>query len=203
MTGEYQLDLIGGDTTKGALSITINIIGEVETGKALLRSGAEVDDLIYVSNTLGDAAYAWQQIEQGGTPSNFCLERFNRPTARVGLARALVGMANACIDLSDGLEQDLSHILKHSKVGATINIDAIPLSDPVSVYINTTQDWCIALAGGDDYELCFTVPKTYVEALKTIEKNLGIALTKIGVITKDLGLDIKGLNKTCTSYQHF
>ncbi|HCE35198.1 MAG TPA: thiamine-phosphate kinase, partial [Gammaproteobacteria bacterium] len=185
--------MIGGDTTKGALSITINIIGEVETGKALLRSGAEVDDLIYVSNTLGDAAYAWQQIEQGGTPSDFCLERFNRPTARVGLAQALVGMANACIDLSDGLEQDLSHILKHSKVGATINIDAIPLSDPVSVYINTTQDWCIALAGGDDYELCFTVPKTYVEALKTIEKNLGIALTKIGVITKDLGLDIKGL----------
>jgi len=203
LAGEYQLDLIGGDTTKGALSITINIIGEVEIGKALLRSGAEVDDLIYVSNTLGDAAYAWQQIEQGDTPSDFCLERFNRPTPRVGLAQELVGMANACIDLSDGLEQDLSHILKHSKVGANINIDAIPLSDEVSGYINTTQDWCTALAGGDDYELCFSVPKTYVEALKTIEKNLGITLTKIGVITTNLGLDIKGLDKTCTSYQHF
>ena len=203
LAGEYQLDLIGGDTTKGALSITINIIGEVEIGKALLRSGAEVDDLIYVSNTLGDAAYAWQQIEQGDTPSDFCLERFNRPIPRVGLAQELVGIANACIDLSDGLEQDLSHILKHSKVGANINIDAIPLSDEVSGYINTTQDWCTALAGGDDYELCFTVPKTYVEALKTIEKNLGIKLTKIGVITTNLGLDIKGLDKTCTSYQHF
>ena len=203
LSGEYKLDLIGGDTTKGALSITINIIGEVEVGRALLRSGAEIDDLIYVSNTLGDAAYAWKKIEQGSRPLNFCLERFNRPTPRVGLAQELVSIANACIDLSDGLEQDLSHILKHSKVGANIDINTIPLSDEVSGYINTTQDWCIALAGGDDYELCFSVPKMHVEALKTIEKNLGITLTNIGVITKSLGLDIKGLDKTCTSYQHF
>ncbi len=203
LSGEYKLDLIGGDTTKGALSITINIIGEVEVGRALLRSGAEVDDFIYVSNVIGDAAYAWQQIEQGDRPSDFCLERFNRPTPRVTLAQELVGVANACIDLSDGLQQDLSHILKRSKVGANINIDAIPLSDEVSSYINTTQDWCIALAGGDDYELCFTVPEARINALKMIEKNLGMTLTKIGVITTNQSLDIKGLDKTCTSYQHF
>lgn len=203
LSGEYKLDLIGGDTTKGALSITISIIGEVEVNRALLRSGAEADDLIYVSNTIGDAAYAWLQIEKGDRPSVFCLERFNRPTPRVVLAQELIGVANACIDLSDGLEQDLSHILKRSKVGANINIEAIPLSDEVSNYIDTTQDWCVALAGGDDYELCFTVPEARIDALKVIEKNLGMTLTKIGVITTNLSLDIKGLDKTCTSYQHF
>ena len=200
---ECQIDLIGGDTTRGFLSITINIVGEVAIGKALLRSGAQVDDLIYVSNTVGDAAYAWQQIGQGDKPSDFCLERFNRPTPRVSLARALVGVANACIDISDGLEQDLSHILNCSKVGANISLDAVPLSDEVAVYINTTQDWCIALAGGDDYELCFTVSKENIDTIKLIEKELGMTLSKIGVVTESQGLEIQGLDKTCKSYQHF
>ncbi|TEU23114.1 MAG: thiamine-phosphate kinase [Gammaproteobacteria bacterium] len=203
MSNEHHLDLIGGDTTKGALSVTINIVGEVATGKALLRSGAQVDDLIYVSNNVGDAAYAWQQIEQGDKPSDFCLERFNRPTPRVGLAQALVGVANACIDISDGLAQDLSHILSRSKVGANISLDVIPLSDEVADYINTTQDWCVALAGGDDYELCFTVSKENIDTIKLIEKELGIALAKIGVVTEGQGLKINGLDKTCKSYQHF
>ena len=200
---EYRIDLIGGDTTKGALSITINIIGEVETDKALLRSGAQVDDLIYVSSTVGDAAYAWRQIEQGDRPLDFYLNRFNRPTPRVALAQQLVGVANACIDISDGLEQDLSHILKRSKVGANINLDAIPISDEVAGYINTTQDWCVALAGGDDYELCFTVSRENVEKIEALEQQLDIKLTTIGDITKNQGLKIKGLDKACQSYQHF
>ncbi len=200
---EYRIDLIGGDTTKGALSITINIIGEVETDKALLRSGAQVDDLIYVSSTVGDAAYAWRQIEQGDRPLDFYLNRFNRPTPRVALAQQLVGVANACIDISDGLEQDLSHILKRSKVGANINLDAIPISDEVAGYINTTQDWCVALAGGDDYELCFTVSRENVEKIEALEQQLDIKLTAIGDITKNQGLKIKGLDKACQSYQHF
>ncbi len=200
---EYQIDLIGGDTTKGALSITINIIGEVETGKALLRSGAQVNDLIYVSNTIGDAAYAWQQIDQGNKPSDFYLNRLNRPKPNVELAQQLVGVANACIDISDGLEQDLSHILSRSKVGANIDIEAIPLSDEVATYIDTTQDWCVALAGGDDYELCFSVSKEKINKVTLIEKELGITLTNIGVVTKSQGLKIKGLDKICQSYQHF
>jgi len=200
---EYRIDLIGGDTTKGALSITINIIGEVETDKALLRSGAQVDDLIYVSSTVGDAAYAWRQIEQGDRPLDFYLNRFNRPTPRVALAQQLVGVANACIDISDGLEQDLSHILNRSKVGANIDIEAIPLSNEVANYIGNTQNWCIALAGGDDYELCFSVPKDNVDTIKSIEADLGITLTKIGIVTAKSGLKIKGLDKTCQSYQHF
>ncbi len=200
---EYQIDLIGGDTTKGALSITVNIIGEVEVGKALLRSGAQVDDLIYVSNTIGDAAYAWQQIGQGNKPSDFYLNRLNRPKPNVELAQQLVGVANACIDISDGLEQDLSHILSRSKVGANIDIGAIPLSDEVATYIDTTQDWCIALAGGDDYELCFSVSKEKINKVTLIEKELGITLTNIGVITKSQGLKIQGLDGACQSYQHF
>lgn len=200
---EYRVDLIGGDTTKGALSITINIIGEVETGRALLRSGAQVDDLIYVSNTVGDAAYAWRLIEQGDRPVDFYLNRFHRPTPRVALAQQLVGVASSCIDISDGLEQDLSHILSRSKVGADIDIEAIPLSDEVATYINSTQDWCVALAGGDDYELCFTVSEKNIDQVESIEKELGTKLTKIGVVKANSGLKIKGLDKTCQSYQHF
>ena len=200
---EYCIDLIGGDTTKGALSITINIIGEVETGKALLRSGAQANDLIYVSNTIGDAAYAWQQLGWGNTPSDFYLNRLNRPKPNVELAQQLVGVANACIDISDGLEQDLSHILSRSNTGANIDTKAIPLSDAVATYIDTTQDWCVALAGGDDYELCFTVSEKNIDQVELIEKELGITLTKIGVVTKGQGLKIKGLDKACQSYQHF
>ncbi|HIM58445.1 MAG TPA: thiamine-phosphate kinase [Gammaproteobacteria bacterium] len=203
LAAEYQLDLIGGDTTKGDLSITVNIIGEVETGKALLRSGAKVGDLVYVSNTIGDAAYAWQQIQQGIKPSDFYLNRLNRPRPNIKLAQQLVAVAHACIDVSDGLEQDLLHILKRSKVGAKIDLNAIPMSAEVARYVDNTQDWCTVMAGGDDYELCFTVPKTSADALKTIEKNLNIVLTKIGVITKNQDLEIVGLDKACKSYQHF
>lgn len=199
----HNIDLIGGDTTKGALSITINVMGEVPAGKALLRSSAQTGDLIFVSGTLGAAALAWQQIEQGDTPSDFCLGRFNRPTARIALGQQLIGIANACIDISDGLEQDLSHILKCSNVGASINLADIPVSDEVRTYAVQTQDWCLALAGGDDYELCFSVPKTHIDGVKSIAESLSVTLTQIGVISSKQGLDIKGLKRDCQSYQHF
>ena len=200
---QYKISLVGGDTSKGRLSITINATGIVEKTQALLRSGAQVGDSVFVSNTLGDATLAWQQIQNQQTPSSVLLKQFNRPKPQIKLAQCLLGVANSCIDISDGLEQDLSHILSCSKVGASIDLEALPLSSEVAQHIANTQDWCVALAGGDDYELCFTAPDIHIDSVKSIEKDLGIKLTKIGTINNERGLKIKGLNANCKSYQHF
>jgi thiamine-monophosphate kinase len=156
-----------------------------------------------VSNTLGGAALAWQKIQIGQTPSADLLNFFNRPEPQVALGQALLDVAHSCIDISDGLQQDLSHILTRSKVGASIDLKALPISDEVAQYIADTGNWCVALAGGDDYELCFTVPKSNLDAIKAIEKALGVTLTKIGIIIDDKDLKIEGLNKPCQAYQHF
>ena len=203
LSDEYQINLVGGDTTKGKLSITINVTGTVPSGQALLRSSAKAGDAIFVSNAIGDAALAWQQIQQGINPSKELLKQFNMPNPQVSLGRALLGVANACIDISDGLEQDLGHILYSSNVGASINLADIPLSQELSNHLEKTNDWCLPLAGGDDYQLCFSVPEARIDDLKKIEIDLGITLTKIGVITKNQNLKIVGLGKTCQSYQHF
>jgi len=200
---KYNISLLGGDTTKGRLSITINVTGALPRNQALLRSGANVDDIVFVSNTIGDAALAWQKIQQDKTPGAKILKKFNTPEPQVLLGQKLLGVANSCIDISDGLEQDLSHILNRSKLGARIDISDIPLSDEVLTYVENTKDWCLPLAGGDDYELCFTVSKNNIDQLELITKELDIKLTKIGVITKNQDFEIVGLNKTCTSYQHF
>ncbi|MBC8494294.1 MAG: thiamine-phosphate kinase [Candidatus Thioglobus sp.] len=204
LANQYKIDLIGGDTTKGALSITINVTGVVTQNQALLRSSARVGDLIFVSNTIGDAALAWQQLQQDIKPSQQLLKQFNTPNPQVILGQALLGVANACIDLSDGLDQDLGHILKHSGVGAKINLADLPLSEEVAEYILKTNDWCLPLAGGDDYQLCFTVAQDKVSEVKALEKELGIQLNSIGFITKDIGLEYsKRLDQACSAYQHF
>lgn len=199
---KYNIQLIAGDITKGVLSITINATGIIKKDQVLLRSGAQRGDSVFVSNTLGDAALAWQQIQNQQTPSAPLLQQFNCPQPQIKLGQALLGVANSCIDISDGLQQDLSHILTCSKVGASIDLDALPLSTEVAEYITDTGDWCVALAGGDDYELCFTVPESQLDVVQSIEKKLDIFLTKVGVITTS-GLEIKGLDKTCQPYQHF
>lgn len=201
---EFNILLVGGDTNKGTLSISINATGLLPKDQALLRSGAKLGDVIYVSHTLGDAALAWKKIQKNETPSTQLLKRLNTPTPRVELAQHILGVANSCIDISDGLEQDLGHILQMSHMGAQISIDKIPLSDELIEYIEKTKDWCLPLAGGDDYELCFTVAQDRVEKVKEIEKKLGIALTKIGNINAESKLKIVGLSdQDCQSYQHF
>ena len=204
LASQYQIALVGGDTTKGVLSMTLNVSGTINQGKALLRSAAQAGDRIFVSNRIGDAALAWRQIQQKLTPSDQLLQRFNRPDPRVALGQALVGVANACIDISDGLEQDLGHILKRSNVGARIDLSQLPLGQEVQSYIQKTQDWCVALAGGDDYELCFSVAPENLKKLTKIEKNLKIKLKEIGVITQNQGIEKVGdFDKKCSSYQHF
>ncbi len=167
LAAEYSLVLIGGDLTKGPLSITVQIQGltpktPMKTGSALRRQGAQPGDLIYVTGKLGGAAYALQSILNDSNkykkPDEEDLNRLNRPIPRVTTGIALRGLATSCIDISDGLVADLGHILKASQVGAEIELNKLPLANSL-LHIENQMAIELALTGGDDYELCFTLPE--------------------------------------------
>jgi len=199
----FNVSLIGGDTTRGPLNITITILGAVEKSKAIKRSGANIGDDIYVSGSLGDAALCLKKINEGSVPNTTELNKLNKPVPRLKLGSALKNIASSCIDVSDGLEQDLSHILRASKVGAIIDSQSLPLSDIVREYIKTSQDWGLPLCGGDDYELCFTSDKSNQTEIKKLSESLKIRITKIGVINNSQTLEILGYEGSSKSYQHF
>ena len=203
LSKKFGVSLVGGDTTKGALSITISIMGWVEKGGALQRSGAQIGDGVYVSSTIGDAALALWQLNNNEIPTHNCLEKLNRPTPQVLLGRSLQSVATACIDVSDGLEQDLSHILTASKVGSEIDVSKIPLTDELTNHVEKQKDWSLVLNGGDDYELCFTVPQKNQAILSDISKRCGVKITQIGVICESSRLKIVGAKNVGKSYQHF
>ena len=202
-SSKYNVCLIGGDTTRGPLSITITMMGVVEKSKAIKRSGANNGDNIYVSGELGDAALCLKRINEGEKPDKAQMVKLNRPIPRLDLGNALNGLASSCIDVSDGLEQDLSHIIKASKVGAIIDVQKLPLSQSVANYIKCNNDWSVPLCGGDDYELCFTAPKNFNSEIIKIAKICKIRITKIGVISDSKNLKIKGYDGQGESYQHF
>lgn len=197
----YNVDLIGGDTTSGPLTLTVQALGLVPHGKALTRSSAKLGDFIYVTGPLGDAGLGLK-IKQGyacSDPDN-ALKRFNCPTPHVEIGLALIDIANSCIDISDGLAADLGHILKKSQVGACLDWEALPLSSAVRAYIGDTDDWQLPLNAGDDYELCFTVSPEKVAQLNVpchkigiIDDKLGLRLRKAGTL---LPLEMKG-------FEHF
>jgi len=203
LSDQYDVSLIGGDTTRGSLSITITMIGIVESSKALTRSGAQSGDEVYVSGTIGDAGFCFWKLSNGLIPSIQELKKLNCPIPRVKLGLELKNIASACIDISDGLEQDLSHILEASSVGAVIEVEKIPISEALDIYIKDTNDWSIPLCGGDDYELCFTIPKGNEEALLKISESCNVDITKIGVVSESLGLQIEGFDGPRKSYKHF
>ena len=200
---KYNVSLIGGDTTRGPLNITITMMGVVETSKAIKRSGARNGDNIYVSGEIGDAALCLKKINAGERPHKAELIKLNRPIPRIELGSALKGIANSCIDISDGLEQDLSHIIKASKVGAMVDIQELPLSQSMIKYIESNDDWALPLCGGDDYELCFTAPENFYSEIINIAEFCKIKITKIGVINDSKDLKIKGYDGQGHSYQHF
>jgi len=197
----YSVDLIGGDTTSGPLTLTVQAMGLVPKGKALLRSSALPGDFIYLTGSLGEAGLGLKHI-RGYHCANpqASYNRFHKPDPQIEAGLALIGIANACIDVSDGLAGDLSHILEQSNVGACLYWDALPLSDAVLAYINDTGDWSMPLTAGDDYELCFTVSPEKADLLT-------INCTKIGIIEATPGLRmhkagaIELLN--CKGYEHF
>lgn len=153
---EFDVALVGGDMTGGENVVaTIHMTGEVARGAALLRSGAQEGDTIYVSGTCGDAA-AGLELLQRGTPDDLLAERFLRPRARIELGSCLAGRASAAIDVSDGLVGDLGKLLQASNVGGEIDIDKVPVSAALTQRFDKADAIRFALTGGDDYELCFT-----------------------------------------------
>ena len=199
----FNVDLIGGDTTKGPLNISINMMGSIEINSPIKRSGANEGDDIYVSGELGSAALCLKKIKKGEMPLESDLNALNRPIPRLELGSALKNLASSCIDVSDGLEQDLSHILKSSGVGAIIDTQELPLSDSVMHYVKDTNDWSLPLCGGDDYELCFTAGKSKRDKISAISENVGIRVTRIGEINSQKKLEVVGYTGPRTSYQHF
>ena len=199
----FNVDLIGGDTTKGPLNISINMMGSIEINSPIKRSGANDGDDIYVSGELGSAALCLKKIKKGEIPLESDLNSLNRPIPRLELGSALKNLASSCIDVSDGLEQDLSHILKSSGVGAIIDTQELPLSDSVMHYVKDTNDWSLPLCGGDDYELCFTAGKSKRDKISAISESLGTRVTRIGEIISQKKLEVVGYTGPRNSYQHF
>lgn len=203
LSKEFDVSLIGGDTTRGSLSITISIVGWIESNTALLRSKAQIGDGVFVSNTIGDAALALYQLNSN-TPLNArCLQKLNQPYPQIELGRSLRGIASSCIDISDGLEQDLSHILKSSQVGAIIQVEKLPISSVLTEHVQKHGDYDLPLNGGDDYELCFTVSPQNQAALSGISQRCGVKITQIGSICESAGLEVVGVENAGSSYQHF
>ncbi|WP_111979659.1 thiamine-phosphate kinase [Algibacillus agarilyticus] len=184
---QHNIALIGGDTTKGPLSITISAMGDVEPSKALKRNAAQLDDDIYVSGTIGDAAAGLQvllaeQVKYTDS-EQYLITRFDYPTPRVELGLALLNVAHAALDISDGLLADLGHICQESGLNAQIHIESLPLSVALRTSVDPQKAVQYALSGGDDYELCFTAPQSKRADIQKIAQNLGLTLSRIGSFT--------------------
>lgn len=204
----HGVSLVGGDTTRGPLSVTVQVHGIVPDGKGILRRGAAPGDLICVSGTLGDAGLALAQITAGHEPAPRLRARLEQPMPRVELGQALKGLATAMIDVSDGLVADLGHILQASQVRAELALDALPLSPAVEDVVQRSGDWGLPLTSGDDYELCFCVPAKRVSEVPVLAERLECPLTVIGFVSAGTGLicrDDQGaaLNLERGGFDHF
>lgn len=186
---EFDVPLLGGDTTSGPgpLAITITAFGEVEKGKALLRSGARPGDVLCVTGTIGDGAIGLAclnaAVQLPAALADYVIERYRIPQPRLSAGRALAGLATACLDISDGLVADVGHLCKASSVTATIKREAVPLSPAVRAAVaQNARTWDDVLGGGDDFELAFTLPPDRLPELSTLAAELRFPLTVIGHI---------------------
>ncbi|MDE3016066.1 MAG: thiamine-phosphate kinase [Pseudomonadota bacterium] len=215
----FGIRLAGGDTsaTKEGMSFSVTALGGVAAGRALRRSGARPGDAIYLSGTLGDGALGLlRRLRPGASPGRgsrangersparrrlagddalFLEQRYLLPQPRLELGQKLIGVASACMDVSDGLVQDLGHICEVSGVGATIQRDKLPLSDPARKLIEADKNlWDFVLGGGDDYELLFTAPPEKEMLIRGLSAELELPLTAIGNITE--GAEVEVLDAT-------
>jgi thiamine-monophosphate kinase len=212
LANAFNVQLIGGDTTKGALSITIQALGILPVHQGLLRSSAKPLDLIYVTGTLGDAAlalgYLQHQVIVKETYQAFLLQRLNRPEPRITCGKSIRHISHAAIDISDGLAADLNHVLEASQVGAILYVDQLPLSVEMRDTLPLLDAQHLALTGGDDYELCFTIPLAKQVELEKILADISCPYTCIGQITTQFGLEVCYQNGSkyhgsIQGYQHF
>jgi len=208
----HQVALIGGDISRGPLTICVQIIGEVAKGKALHRSGAKPGDDIWMSGRLGDAALALshkqQHIKLEPSEIAACLPALHAPIARVELGQRLIGLVHCAIDISDGLLADLGHILECSKVAAVIKMNEVNCSVVLEKYLPQSPAINCLLAGGDDYELCFTARKAKRGKIEALSHEMDISLTRIGRIDAGEGLVVldatgNAIKLGTTGYDHF
>ena len=208
LAAEHDVALVGGDTTRGPLSVCVAVHGFVAPGTALRRDGARVGDEVWVSGTLGDAAGALAHWQTGAAIDHALRPRLDRPTPRVSLGRALRGIATSCIDVSDGLLADLGHVCKASAVAARVDINALPGSDALHARFDGDARVRLQAAGGDDYELCFTAPAArHGEVLDAAASSL-VPVACIGRIVAGEGVSAVDANGVAwmpasPGYRHF
>jgi thiamine-monophosphate kinase len=206
---EFGCSLVGGDTTKGPLTVNLTLIGAME-GPCLRRSGCEQGDVVLVSGTLGDARGALDllgsnKLSEGG---KYLLKRFQKPEARVALGISLVGYANACIDISDGLLADLKHLSDASEKAIIVDIDKLPISDALLEVVGRERAVEYATTGGDDYELAFTVSPSNVDYVMRVAAQHEQRISVIGEVQKGSGVRFKkgqerGELLEASGYRHF
>ncbi|BDU15528.1 thiamine-phosphate kinase [Lysobacter auxotrophicus] len=204
----HRVALVGGDTTRGPLSISVTVHGFVAPNRALRREAACVGDDVWVSGTLGDAAGALAQWRAGSLRDAFLRARLDRPTPRLALGAALADVANACIDVSDGLLADLAHVARASGVGARVELDRLPASDALRAAFDDATRHAWQATGGDDYELCFTAASQMREEIERIARETGTPVARIGRIEAGEGVravDALGApwESAQVGYQHF
>jgi thiamine-monophosphate kinase len=206
MADMHGIELVGGDTTRGTLTISITVMGEVPPGQALRREGAQAGDDIWVSGVIGSAALAlayrqgrlfMEQIDAARV-----LPALYLPTPRIELGIALRGLASSAIDISDGLLGDLGHILARSHVGATLEFSLLPTLPVAQAYLHEAVARDCVLSGGDDYELCFTAPAGQRDAVLAAGASADVAVTRVGRITAEPGLRVLDANGQPLPFEH-
>tara|TARA_R110002072_G_scaffold104540_2_gene229003 strand:- start:15647 stop:16597 length:951 start_codon:yes stop_codon:yes gene_type:complete len=205
----HRCPVVGGNLAKGALSITLTVMGVVPDGTALLRSGAGIEDDIYVSGFLGDSAGAVKQLGRDDANADL-LGRYQNPEPRLRLGAELLGVASAAIDISDGFVSDLGHLVESSGVSAVINRSQIPVSNMLVKVFGRAVALDLALNGGDDYELCFTAAQEYRDQINAIGKQLDLNLSRLGEIVSKRHsvsgariVDADGQEIEAAGYRHF
>lgn len=209
---KYRIALVGGDTTRGPLAVTITAMGSVPVAAGARRSGARAGDDIYVTGRLGDAALGLAHLEGrvalAPHEAVICMDRLLRPEPRIMAGLALRGLVSSMIDCSDGFAADLGHILDASEVGAEVRLASLPVSGPVRRVCESRGDWTLPLAGGDDYELIFTAAASQRREIAALVDALDCPITWVGSIRSGSGLDIydpdgNSVPLAHSGYRHF
>lgn len=215
LAARHDVDLIGGDTTRGPLTISVTALGLVPTGRAMQRSGARVGDSVFVTGTLGDAAGGLRHLQakdeasiETGPDWQFLVDRLNRPRARLDAGKCLRDLASACIDISDGLLADLAHVAAQSLVGIEIGEDCLPLSTALQDCFDGETCRELQMCGGDDYELAFTVAESMIGPMRTTMAESGCRVSRIGRVIEEPGIHVldrngQRRNITCKGWEHF
>ncbi len=211
LADQYNLKLIGGDMVKGPLSVTIQIIGSIEANQELLRSNCEIDDLLYVTGYLGDAAFGLKLLQNNNhvdvhsNDKEYFLNRLNLPNPRLDIANNINSYAHAAIDISDGFIIDLQRMLTASNKGAEISLDKIPISTSMKKIIKNEDDMKELLTGGEDYELIFSISENDKNKLEAYSENEKIMLTEVGKIVKgsQISLTNNGIHTDIPQFKGF